>query len=964
MRRRYQDGGDVDTGIDTGDDSGGGALGVLGTSGTDPMTILLSQITQNMTSTPEAQEFARKILNGIMTQQGQNVSDTPVLGKMKAQAEDVRRALQVARSRLLAQNFNPGDALLAAAGAMGKPTKTGALGETASNVFEAIRDPLAKRREFERARDTGLTGLDLQEVGAETPALQAELSLEKIAQQQRARLAEYALKELGKQTGAGNTKSVNPEVQAAQALDRNYVKEHNEFVGGGAAQAMQGIAQLKDAYNKLTAKGHSDTTSGPYVGTVESIPYVGRGIQDIFFPGGSDVRNEIEQTVQRSLRPILGAQFTEREGTNLLNRVFNPRLEEWRNARRLNYLIVQMEEAYKNKKAQADWFQSHHTLYGFKGRTNYGVEDFVPPDSVGRGKDPKHPDLAEEEDLSPAAKASLGEDPTLFLDEAERQRYHSAQRHARGGRVRRRFQDGGPVMDNPDPQQDSSFLDSLAQTWKQSPASLLVDAGIGGAGGLAADTMLTALQRQIQIPKLGIRGRDANAERLVMKAATRGSKNPVAEANQIATDIKRANRLGVPMQLLDVDKPGLQAMAEKAITFGGEDADTALDALRAKVEGSRERVNAQINKGMKPYPAYDYGQQLQKNLQTKAEPIFQAAYAKAPGLPMDDTLNQIIDTPEGQKALQWAMRFYQNVPGRTIGKENPVSGLIQKPSLEFYDYIRKGFDTLIDKEERGSEGGTEFSNTVLRPLRKMFTDRLDAIGPPEYAQARQQYAGDLEVKDALKWGMNFDKLNPDQIADEAGKMSFYEKNAAKTGVAQRLYDMMDKSSSQSFNAAQKIAGSPRLLDQLKPLFDKPGEFANFKEALDMEADMFRTGRGLVDRGENLRLTTEKERQSPLEYAAKRAAGFRFSISPLGWFLRIVRDRPAMTQAESARILGILQRGDPKEMDAFARSAPKLLRSRVPRAMGVAAIGAGLKTLFGHDPAPDEDTAEAPAAATP
>jgi hypothetical protein len=943
MRRRYQEGGEADIGDDT--DTSGGALGVLGQTA-DPMTILLSQITQNMTSTPEAQNYARQILQGILDSQGRDVGDTPVLQKLRGQQEDYRKALETARRRLVAQHYNTGDALLAAAGALGQPTKTGALGETASNVFEAIRKPLAEKGAFERARDAGLTGIDLEEAGLQTPELNAELALEKIRQTLSGRLAEYSLKELGKQTGQGNVKSVNPEVEAAKALDRDYVKEHNEFIGGGSAQAAQGLSTLKFAYDQLSKPGHSDTLSGPYVGTVESIPYIGRGIQDIVWPEGSDVRNMIEQTVQRSLRPILGAQFTEREGTNLLNRVFNPRLEEWRNARRLNYLVTQMEEAYKNKVAMADWFNTHHTLYGFKGKTTYDINDFYVPENIGRGKDRAHPDAGGgDDDLSPAAKASLGADPTLFLDESERQRYHNAQRHAKGGRVRRRFQEGGPVMDNPDPQEDSSFLDSLASTWKQSPASLLVDAGVGGTAGLGAEAMLTALARQID--------RKGNAERLVMKAATRGAKNPVQEANTIASDVKRANRLGVPMQLLDVDKPGLQALTERAIATGGEDADTALDALRAKVEGSRERTNAQINKGMKPYPAYDYSKQLQKNLQTKAEPIFQQAYAKAPGLPQDQMLNEIIDTPEGQKALQWAMRFYLNVPGRKIGKENPVSGLVQKPSLEFYDYIRKGFDTLIDQEERGKEDGTEFSNTVLRPLRKMFTDRLDAMAPPEYKAARQQYAGDLEVKDALKWGMKFDKLNPDEIADTVSKMSFYEKNAAKTGVAQRLYDLMDKSSSQNFNAAQRIAGSPALMKQLEPLFDKPSEFANFQEALRQEAEMFRTGRSLVDRGENIRLTTEKERQTPLEYAAKRAAGFRFSISPLGWFLRIMRDRPAMTQAESSRVLEILQRNDPKEMDAFARSAPRLLRSRVPRAAGVAAIGAGLKTLFGHDPEPEE-----------
>ena len=982
MRRRFQEGGDVDTDADVPEVSYGTGIG-----GVDPMTVLLSTLTQNMTTTPEAQEYAKGILDRIKDRISSGPEDSPVLGKMRAQSEQVRRALEAARQRLLAQNYNPGDALLAASQALGSPTRTGTIGETFGNLAGALREPLAKQGEFNRQRDTALSQLDLAESQLGGPELAAELQLEKLQQTLDSRMGEAALKELGKSTGTGKSTSVNVVPKAAEAMDRVYVKDYNAFMSGGSALAAQGLAMLKKSYNDL-ASGN-DRLSGPVVGSIESIPYVGRGLGDVVLPQSSQVRSSIEWVVQNSLRPILGSQFTENEGLRLLERVYNPRWEEWRNARNLKYLITQLDAAYQNKVNMANYYQKHGTLYGFQGITQYKITDFYPPANLGAGPDRGTPDAGpvptapkkplelgrpgapeaqtDGFQLSRDALRSLGPDPILYKDAEERDRYHKAQeakiKRARGGMVRRFQEGGGPVMDTeeddvtaPPSPPDDSTLHNLKRLIELSPGSVLMDTALGGLGGFGSERALTALARQIELPWLGLKGRTANAERLVFNAATKGAKNRAQAAKDIADEIKQSSRMGVPEQLLDVDTPGIQAMTEKAITYGGRDADTTLDALRNKVEGSPARVGAQINKGLKPYPYFSHGQKLAADLYKNSDPLYQAAYAKAPGLNPDPIMDEIIATPEGQKALQYAMKFYNNTPGKTIGKVNPVSKAVMKPSLEFYDLIRDGFDQIIDREEKGGEM-TQYSRKVLRPLREMYTKQLDAQAPQEYRDARAQYAGDLEVKDALRDGLNFNKLTPEELADKASRMSFHEKNAFRTGVAQNLYNLIQSSSSDNFNAAQKIIGSPKMVDSLRPFFDTPKEFEIFQTALEKEADMFRTGKGLVDRGGDLRLRAEKGTEGIGEYATKRMAGFRYAVNPIGWFLRIMRDRPRMSQAEASRVLDILQRGDPKEMDAFAKRAARLGRSRIPRFAAAAGVGAALKTMFGHDLPPED--AEAP-----
>src|SRR5262245_1167606 len=224
MRRRFQEGGDVDTDAEVPEVTYGSWIG-----GVDPITVLLSTLTQNMTTTPEAQNYAKGILERIQKQIEGSPEESPVLGKMKEQANQVRQALESARRRLLAQNYNPGDALLAASQALGSPTRTGTIGETFGNLAGALREPLAKQGEFNRQRDTALSQLDLAEAQLSGPELEAELQLEKIRQTLDARMGEAALKELGKSTGTGKSTSVNVVPKAAEAMDRVYVKDYNAF---------------------------------------------------------------------------------------------------------------------------------------------------------------------------------------------------------------------------------------------------------------------------------------------------------------------------------------------------------------------------------------------------------------------------------------------------------------------------------------------------------------------------------------------------------------------------------------------------------------------------------------------------------------------------------------------------------------------------------------------------------------
>lgn len=162
-----------------------------------------------------------------------------------------------------------------------------------------------------------------------------------------------------------------------EALDVEYAKDFaKRIAGGGYADADKGLKQLDGAIKALKKTG---SATGPIVGL---IPKVGR---DIVTPSGAAIQDAVEEVVQRNLRQVLGAQFTEKEGDRLIARAYNPRLSEGENVKRLNRLKLQIGQAIALQKDADAYFQENGSLKGFKGKTFNSADDFNLDDKAADG---------------------------------------------------------------------------------------------------------------------------------------------------------------------------------------------------------------------------------------------------------------------------------------------------------------------------------------------------------------------------------------------------------------------------------------------------------------------------------------------------------------------------------------------------------------------------------------------------
>lgn len=236
-----------------------------------------------------------------------------------------------------------------------KPIQSQALGQAANTIGE-----LSKSRNADLLRryqqQMGLAGIQQKKEDADAKrqmlADQRQFEMNKIGYKDL--LARKAEAEESK--GRPSTKNLS---KGQIEIDKKFGREYADYVAkGGYSDTQKQLIQLKDAIGYLKS---TDTATGPLVGSVP------RFVRELTNPKSIAAQEAIEEVVQRNLRVILGAQFTQKEGERLIARAFNPKLQESENIKRVERLIKQIQDAAQAKEDAISYFDEYGTLSGFKG---------------------------------------------------------------------------------------------------------------------------------------------------------------------------------------------------------------------------------------------------------------------------------------------------------------------------------------------------------------------------------------------------------------------------------------------------------------------------------------------------------------------------------------------------------------------------------------------------------------------
>jgi hypothetical protein len=161
-----------------------------------------------------------------------------------------------------------------------------------------------------------------------------------------------------------------PETPAGlKKLDEKFA----ETLSGTSAQMLAAARQDAAAVSSVLKRLESgEELTGPFIG---SLP---ESLRAIVKPTSVQAQQLVEQVVQKNLRAILGGQFAQKEGEQLVRRAYNPLLPEEQNAARLRALLLTLDAAAENKMRMEKYFyENNYSLKGFKGPTGVpSISDF------------------------------------------------------------------------------------------------------------------------------------------------------------------------------------------------------------------------------------------------------------------------------------------------------------------------------------------------------------------------------------------------------------------------------------------------------------------------------------------------------------------------------------------------------------------------------------------------------------
>jgi hypothetical protein len=184
---------------------------------------------------------------------------------------------------------------------------------------------------------------------------------------------------MGKPTGT--TVYVGPQGKPLTPLqtkaDEKFADDFVAWEFGGGANATKNVAQIGRALDEI--QNGKTPLSGPLIGIQPDL------LLSVTNPKALDVRQRVEQVAQESLRAILGAQFTQKEGDAFIRRVFNPSLKPEVNAARLRAMFLQLETAAKQKQEMVDYARKNGTISGYEG-PRPSIQDFY--DAVDNANEP------------------------------------------------------------------------------------------------------------------------------------------------------------------------------------------------------------------------------------------------------------------------------------------------------------------------------------------------------------------------------------------------------------------------------------------------------------------------------------------------------------------------------------------------------------------------------------------------
>jgi len=391
-----------------------------------------------------------------------------------------------------------------------------------------------------------------------------------------------------------------------------------------------------------------------------------------------------------------------------------------------------------------------------------------------------------------------------------------------------------------------------ANTWSDVPANIAIDAGAGAALGALLPVVGTAGLRGYQ--RLAGKAPQDAAERRAAEIVTTalGGESPRSAAARTRLSRRYGTEAtfgeatpGLALQteaVMSRPSAGQSGLVRQTVEAQSRAPTRVGDAAIASMPDATDYFAAEdvISANLKSIgntaykKAHAFGEVADKQIQDmlEASPALGRAFA---GAVEDNKELRATALGEGRDASEYALT---SIFEPVFDKAGLLTGhrlTGNRPDVRTLDAVKQSLDRQIDTLYKTGKGGEA---TILRGTRNALVKRLDEV-VPDYKAARSQYAGELEVRDALRAGReDFMKLAPQQVDALVKGMSVAEKEAFRSGVLQKLLEPIQNTKT-SRNFAHEIINVPATRAKLQTVLS-PREFSVMDATLSREAALFKT----------------------------------------------------------------------------------------------------------------------------
>ena len=168
-----------------------------------------------------------------------------------------------------------------------------------------------------------------------------------------------ALQELQKQNleNKMEREKANPPLPPQTPVDRDFAKDYNEWTTDGKAQYQKNRKLLEGAISELEKEDDNTSVSGNFLGRMPDLMRTRQSRR---------IQSDVQESSQGALRATLGSQFTEREGTLIQKRAYDPTLTPKENIQKIRRAMDQIDSAAAAKDSKAKHYEKRRTLDGWQ----------------------------------------------------------------------------------------------------------------------------------------------------------------------------------------------------------------------------------------------------------------------------------------------------------------------------------------------------------------------------------------------------------------------------------------------------------------------------------------------------------------------------------------------------------------------------------------------------------------------